>query len=137
MKKILLITAMGGLALVAAAPPAHWTRTADVGARGGYPPCSRTVTDRCIQLYERGVATAANLELNERLGMGGAPVQVAAVAPEQPYYPDEEEHASAEPLNGPLTDGRYDPASEPTADEEFAGLDEDEGYYPGTSGGGM
>jgi hypothetical protein len=25
---------------------------------GGYPPCSRTVTDRCIQLYERAVRAA-------------------------------------------------------------------------------
>jgi hypothetical protein len=26
----------------------------------GYPPCSRTVTDRCIQLYERGVTGRGN-----------------------------------------------------------------------------
>lgn len=27
-------------------------------AAGNYPPCSRTVTDRCIQTYERGVRRA-------------------------------------------------------------------------------
>lgn len=29
-------------------------------AQTGYPPCSRTVTDRCIQLYERGVTGRGN-----------------------------------------------------------------------------
>jgi hypothetical protein len=38
----------------------------------GYPPCSRTVTDRCIQLYERGVRTRENLARNERLGGTGS-----------------------------------------------------------------
>jgi hypothetical protein len=33
----------------------------------GYPPCSRTVTDRCIQLYERRVRAA----LSPRAAMGG------------------------------------------------------------------
>jgi hypothetical protein len=71
MKKLALFTAVAGLTLVSAAPPPHWSRSAngDEGAGRGYPPCSRTVTDRCIQLYERGVRTSANLALNERLGM--------------------------------------------------------------------
>jgi hypothetical protein len=34
----------------------------------GYPPCSRSVTDRCIQLYERGVANPHNLAMNEGRG---------------------------------------------------------------------
>ena len=35
-----------------------------------YPPCSRTVRDRCIQLHERGVATRENLAINR--GEAGA-----------------------------------------------------------------
>jgi hypothetical protein len=65
MKKELLFAAVAGLTLVSAHPP----ESHDIGprareARSGYPPCSRTVTDRCIQLYERGVRTAANLAQN-------------------------------------------------------------------------
>jgi hypothetical protein len=37
-------------------------------ASHGYPPCSRSVRDRCIQLYERGVASPHNLAMNERYG---------------------------------------------------------------------
>ncbi len=71
MKKLALFTAVAGLTLVSAAPPSQWSRSVDgnQGAGRGYPPCSRTVTDRCIQLYERGIRTRANLALNERLGM--------------------------------------------------------------------
>ena len=59
-------------AMVAAAKPVDPTLAGELGGAstpagaqyngvGGpleevdYPPCSRTVTDRCIQLYERGV----------------------------------------------------------------------------------
>ena len=55
-------------ALVAAAKPVDPTLAGEMGGAGpqytgvggpleevDYPPCSRTVTDRCIQLYERGV----------------------------------------------------------------------------------
>ena len=55
-------------ALVAAAKPVDTTLAGELGGAGtqytgvggpleevDYPPCSRTVTDRCIQLYERGV----------------------------------------------------------------------------------
>ena len=55
-------------ALVAAAKPVDPTLVGEMGGAGpqytgmggpleevDYPPCSRTVTDRCIQLYERGV----------------------------------------------------------------------------------
>ncbi len=71
MKKLALFTALAGITLVGAAPPSHWSRSSSGGdyAGNGYPPCSRTVQDRCIQLYERGVAMRANLALNERLGM--------------------------------------------------------------------
>ncbi len=84
MKKLAVFTAIAGLTLVSAAPPSHWSRSADGDewTGRGYPPCSRTVTDRCIQLYERGVRTRANLALNERLGMGG---RVAAMG--GPYEP--------------------------------------------------
>ena len=70
MKKLAMFIAIAGLTLVSAAPPSHWSRGADGDewAGRGYPPCSRTVTDRCIQLYERGIRTRANLALNERLG---------------------------------------------------------------------
>jgi hypothetical protein len=32
---------------------------APMAATGDYPPCSRTVTDHCIQLYERGIGRHA------------------------------------------------------------------------------
>jgi hypothetical protein len=35
---------------------------------GGYPPCSRTVTDRCIQLYERAVRAAMPRQAARRPG---------------------------------------------------------------------
>ncbi len=83
MKRLCLFAAVAGLSLVSAAPPEPWSGGASDA--GGYPPCSRTVTDRCIQLYERGVSTAANLALNERLGPGrigtaiGGPYEPAPV----------------------------------------------------------
>lgn len=53
MKKLLLFAAVAGLGLVSASPPG---KGPDNGPREmrRYPACSRTVTDRCIQLYERG-----------------------------------------------------------------------------------
>jgi hypothetical protein len=50
----------------AAAEPADMSQYQGMGgpeedvASGGYPPCSATVTDRCIQLYERGVTGQGN-----------------------------------------------------------------------------
>ena len=97
MKKLAMFAAAAGLTLVSAAPPSHWSRGAngDGSAGRGYPPCSRTVTDRCIQLYERGVRTRANLALNERLGMND---RVAALG--GPYEPSDdaaEDRAAAWP----------------------------------------
>jgi hypothetical protein len=77
MKKLCLFAALAGLGLAASAPPTAGT-SASATAAGGYPPCSRTVTDRCIQLYERGVNTRANLAMNARLGPGRVPRQVTA-----------------------------------------------------------
>lgn len=52
MKKLVLFAAVAGFGLVSASPPEGDHK---VEARGDYPPCSATVTDECIQLYERGV----------------------------------------------------------------------------------
>lgn len=87
MKKTALFAALCVTTLVGAAPPAEWS--------GGYPPCSATVTDRCIQLYERGVATAANLALNERLGNGGTQLAMGG-----PYEPLEYENDFSENWSG-------------------------------------
>ena len=65
MKKTLLLAAAGGLTLVGASPPALSGPGDDEAA---YPPCSSTVTDRCIQLHERGVANPDNLALNDGPG---------------------------------------------------------------------
>jgi hypothetical protein len=64
MRKLVLFAAIAWVGLVSAHP-----READRGhapreSRAGYPPCSATVTDRCIQLYERGVRAPANLARN-------------------------------------------------------------------------
>ena len=58
--KRLLFAAVAGLALVSASPPEGDHR---IEARG-YPPCSATVTDECIQLHERGIRVPANLARN-------------------------------------------------------------------------
>ena len=55
MKKLLLFAAVAGLGLVSASPPPKGPDNGPPDARRHYPPCSRTVTDSCIQLYERGV----------------------------------------------------------------------------------
>ena len=85
MKKTALLVI--GIGLVGMAPPAMKTDPSALSGEtaSGYPPCSRTVTDRCIQLYERGVATAANLALNRKLGarstaMGG-PYEAPSATP--------------------------------------------------------
>ena len=59
--KRLLFAAVAAIGLVSASPPeGDHARE----ARGGYPPCSARVTDECIQLHERGVATRDNLARN-------------------------------------------------------------------------
>jgi hypothetical protein len=55
MKKLLLFAAVAGFGLVSASPPPKGPDNGPRDARHHYPPCSRTVTDSCIQLYERGV----------------------------------------------------------------------------------
>jgi hypothetical protein len=64
MKKLLLFAAVAGLGLVSASPP----KGPDTGEREArrYPPCSRTVTDRCIQLHERGVRAPRHREHHAR-----------------------------------------------------------------------
>lgn len=54
MKKLLLFAAVAGLGLVSASPPPKGPDNGPREAGRHYPPCSRAVTDRCIQLYERG-----------------------------------------------------------------------------------
>ena len=100
MKKLFVFTALAGLTLVSAAPPSHWRSTAAERewTGNGYPPCTRTRTDRCIQLYERGVATRTNLALNERLGMDDR--VMAMGGPYEPVYglaPVDEEDSWAAP----------------------------------------
>lgn len=68
MKKLFLFAAVAGLGLVSASPPDADKEPGAREARGGYPPCSASVTDRCIQLRERGVRTRANLARNRELG---------------------------------------------------------------------
>src|SRR4051794_9892079 len=69
MKMLSLFAATAGFALLGAAPPPPMDGPAGYASHG-YPPCSRALRDRCIQLYERGVATPRNLALNERFGPG-------------------------------------------------------------------
>ena len=66
MKKLLLFAAVAGLGLVSASPPAKGPDNGEREARRHYPPCSRTVTDRCIQLYERGRAREERAEYRGR-----------------------------------------------------------------------
>lgn len=50
MKKRMLFAAVAGLGLVSASPPGSKDGAHPREADAGYPPCSRTVTDNCIQL---------------------------------------------------------------------------------------
>ena len=74
MKKLILFAAVAGLGLTSASPEAY---NGPREARSGYPPCSRAVTDNCIQLYERGVRTPANLAENAKPDDEAAPVRQA------------------------------------------------------------
>ena len=66
MKKLLLVAPVLLLGLVSAHPPGgHGPGPGPMAGEGtGYPPCSRTLTDRCIQLHERGVRDPDNLAVN-------------------------------------------------------------------------
>jgi hypothetical protein len=87
MKMLSLFAAAAGLTLLGAAPPPPMD--GPPGAGEGYPPCSRAVRDRCIQLYERGVASPRNLALNDRLGPGREPRRFARgpMGPMEPMGP--------------------------------------------------
>jgi hypothetical protein len=60
-KKALFLAAAAGSLLVGFAPPGP-AMPGDEGV--DYPPCSRSLRDRCIQLHERGVASPGNLAIN-------------------------------------------------------------------------
>jgi hypothetical protein len=90
MKMLSLFAAAAGFTLLGAAPPPPMAGP-DGYAPSGYPPCSRSVRDRCIQLYERGVANPRNLALNDRLGPGREPRRWAhrgmgRMGPDGPAY---------------------------------------------------
>lgn len=77
MKIQLLLTAAAGLVLIGASPPGSYE--GDEAAEGDYPPCSRTVTDRCIQTYERGVKAKPRREEARGGPYEAAPVRAVAV----------------------------------------------------------
>jgi hypothetical protein len=77
MKKLIVFAAVAGLGLISASPPPRSHYDGPREARSGYPPCSRTIRDRCIQLYERGVRTPANLAYNAKPVDEAAPVERA------------------------------------------------------------
>ena len=134
MKKLAIFSSLAALTLVAAAPPSQWSKSA-IKTIKGYPPCSATVRDRCIQLYERGMATAANLALNERLGRDRVGVGLAAARPMQQPSAPPQDYAYADIDDEPL-DQRYD-----MMDEEWDDHDDYAAYYPEDDdayyGGGM
>ena len=95
------------------------------GAVSGYPACSGEVTDSCIQLYERGVDTSANLALNVHSG----------VAVGGPYEPVTEHMASTmshEGMGGPIEERTsYPPCDPGPGDDNCIQL-----YEPGVTGAG-
>jgi hypothetical protein len=98
-KKMLLIaTAMAGAALAGAAPGGYGQGSEEPG---GYPACSRTLQDRCIQLYERGVRTSENLAMNRRLGPGREPGTMMAGAPMRPAVGGPLLEVPMAPVTGP------------------------------------
>ena len=100
-----LAAAAAGLMLVSASPPPErGGGGAEAGA--GYPPCSATVTDRCIQTNERGVARAARPD--RRSGPGGELESVVAAGP--PAAAPAKEGSKA------LAGGSYPPCSATVTD---------------------
>lgn len=86
MMKLSLFAAAAGLTLVSASPPPAETRAG--AAAGDYPPCSRTVTDRCIQLYERGVKAPAKMASSRSATAArGGPYEAAPAATAGGDYP--------------------------------------------------
>ena len=67
MKIQVFLVAIAGFALVSASPPSDPIPWEDEESLRDYPPCSRTVTDRCIQTNERGGATRTKLARNDHL----------------------------------------------------------------------
>jgi len=77
MKMPSLFAAAAGLTLLGASPPPMDGMYGPPGGPGGYPPCTSRGQDRCIQLYERGVANPRNLAMNDRFGPGRVPRRYA------------------------------------------------------------
>ena len=69
-KQLLVLAAASVGALLAGAAPGGYGQGDRDMASNGYPACSKTVTDRCIQLYESVVRSPENLAMNSRLGPG-------------------------------------------------------------------
>jgi len=84
MKKLILFAAVAELGLTSASPPGRDYDGGPREARGGYPPCSRTVRDRCIQLYERGVRAPENLAENAKPEGDDEGLEVMAAADDAP-----------------------------------------------------
>ena len=117
MKRIVIYSAgllLAGTAIAYSGP---------IASQGDYPPCSETIMDRCIQLYEPGVASPANLALNDQLGDG---TQMAAVEyPEatEVAYSDYDNAAVGgpyEPVEGYEAAAYAEPAYEEPAADEYA-----------------
>lgn len=71
MKKLLLFAAVAGLGLVSASPPDKGPEPGPREARH-YPPCSRTVTDSCIQLNEGRHHARAHYAARHRVSRHGS-----------------------------------------------------------------
>ena len=78
MKSILILAA--GVSMASAGLAQTTAMNSNDANMTGYPACSATVTDSCIQLYERGVRNQANLAMNA--SMNGSTMAVGG-----PYEP--------------------------------------------------
>jgi hypothetical protein len=78
MKKLILFAAVAGLGLVSASPPGEKPSEGPREARSGYPPCSRTVTDRCIQRSARHVRERGHASTSHRTAPPAAATARAA-----------------------------------------------------------
>lgn len=78
--KLCLFAAVAGLTLVSASPPGGGDDAASASAAAAYPPCSRTVKDRCIQLDEGSAKAPGDLAANA----GSAKAPAATGGPYEP-----------------------------------------------------
>ena len=81
MKAPMLLAAAAGLLLLGAYPPELDSVVAADAPKGGYPPCTATRTDRCVQTYEGDARAAPAPVASTRVAAAPAPAAATDYPP--------------------------------------------------------